>query len=226
MPALFNQNWEIFCHEMARGNVSQTTAYERAYADPKRKSPNTDTRTRSKGASTSSARLMKTKVILDRIQEIKDEVAAAAMVVSIADKQWRLRQLDEMAADIRKIRTERAADPNMARVPGGKTGWEVGRVRFVKLPKDVNDPSEGYTNKPVYEGDVDIALMQQYCAILKQAGHELGQIGGEDGKGGSGGVEGKDRLNELLDVFKTGPVDYVPPADPAKPEIKDPIATP
>lgn len=189
MPALPNQKYELFARAVANGQ-SNTSAYKSAGY--------------SQGATAAAgaSRLMKRPEILARIEEYRTDINAKLEATDIANKDWRMRELDELARSIRITRQERARDPMLSRVAGGKTGFQVGRVRFIDVPKDPAKPEAGMQKKMIFEGETDLGLMAEYRAILLQAAREMGQL--VEDKNRPGDIAGKDRLNEVVDVIRVG----------------------
>jgi hypothetical protein len=99
-----------------------------------------------------------------KVQQHATRLSDHALNHGIARKDNRLSVLQEMHNRLLRTIEERAADPAMAQVPGGKTGLIV-RKGLVSSGKLV-----------AYEYAVDIATLKELRAIGEQAARELGQI--------------------------------------------------
>jgi hypothetical protein len=85
---------------------------------------------------------------------------------AIALKLRRMRAYDERWRALQRIIAERAADPAMQSVPGGKTGLLVRRLKSIGAGENAREVSE-------YE--VDTALLKELRELEKQAAQEAGQ---------------------------------------------------
>lgn len=100
----------------------------------------------------------------ERVAEIVKERASEAMQFAIANKAFRVRALQKRHRKLLSIAEERAADPSMAAIPGGKTGYVARKIVA----------SSGELMG--YEYAVDIALSKELRDIEQQVAKELGQI--------------------------------------------------
>jgi len=76
-----------------------------------------------------------------------------------------IRRYREFLRLLDQIRQERAADPAMANVPGGKTGFIVARKRAI---------GSGDAQRLVTKYEVDTDLLREYCELQKQLAIECG----------------------------------------------------
>lgn len=117
-----------------------------------------------------------------RLAEIAEQERAAIVARGIAEKQNRIRTYDEIARGLQVVIAERAQDPTLQVVPGGRTGLLVRQVKLVKV----------YKSEPVEDGDgetlfsakrdieveefaVDTGLLKELREYNKQASIEMGQ---------------------------------------------------
>lgn len=99
-----------------------------------------------------------------RVREVTDKLAVIARRHGIARRERRLATLQDMHNKLLLVIEERAADPALAEIPGGKTGLVV--------------------RKPVLSGGdligfeyaVDVATIKQLQSVQEQAAKELGQV--------------------------------------------------
>lgn len=84
----------------------------------------------------------------------------------IADKQNRVRYLNERHAALRQVVTERGDHESMADVPGGTTGYMVRTFKVI---------GTGLNQQTVEEYAVDTALLREFRAHEQQAAQELGE---------------------------------------------------
>jgi hypothetical protein len=99
-----------------------------------------------------------------RVDEICRELAAVAMKRGIARKEYRVNTLANIHSKLLTVMEERAADPDLANIPGGKTGLIV-RKAVVSAGVLVG-----------YEYAVDTGLLRELRGIQEQASKELGQL--------------------------------------------------
>jgi len=164
MPVLSNPKHEHFCQLYARyGNA--TRAYvEAGYA--------------AKSADSNAAILMGKQSIKDRVREIQEQVAAKLAEITIGDRMERVRVYDDTWKRLRLIADERANDPAMATIPGGKSGFLVKRVKSI---------GSGEFSEVVEEYEADTSLAKEIRATAQQAAQDLGQwldkseVSGKDG---------------------------------------------
>ena len=116
----------------------------------------------SKGADQSACRLLKNAKISTRIAELSAQISDKLLNVSIKERNFRLEQMQARHELLRRIITERAADPSMAEVPGGSSGLICRDWRG----KDAV--------MPVYK--VDTGLLSEIRAIEEQAAREVGEL--------------------------------------------------
>lgn len=102
-----------------------------------------------------------------RVQEHREAWRAAIMREGIADRVQRVRVLADLDARLRRVITERAADPEMAKVKGGDTGLLTRKLRTVRGPDG--------KSAPVWEYSVDTATVAEIRAVHEQVAKELGQ---------------------------------------------------
>lgn len=101
-----------------------------------------------------------------KVQEFAAEVADLTERFAVASRVRRVKNLDGRVNRLKRIMAERAADDDMADVPGGKTGLLVRRIKSI---------GSGENAQVVNEYEVDAALLRELREHEKQAAIELGQ---------------------------------------------------
>ena len=113
-----------------------------------------------------------------RVAKIADHFAERALQHGIARKEKRVGVLAEVESKLRTVIAERAVDPELQTVAGGKTGLITKTVKGIGKGDD-------YQVVEVYE--VDTAVLKEIRAIHEQVAEELGQrvkkheMSGKDG---------------------------------------------
>lgn len=119
-----------------------------------------------------------------RVDQYLEELREDIKRIGIADQLKRVAALNDRWGRMRRIIEERADDPTMQNVAGGKTGLMVRTVKRVSVETDAES---GETRTDVEEFAVDTALLKELRDHEKQAAQELGQwaekqqISGPDG---------------------------------------------
>ena len=114
-----------------------------------------------------------------RVEALAEQRARAVVVRAVARRDRRLKALDDRWRALRQVISERGADPEMADVPGGKTGLLVRTTRGVGRGEDYQLVTE-YT--------VDVALLKELREHERQGAIEAGEwsekreVTGKDGK--------------------------------------------
>jgi len=103
----------------------------------------------------------------ERINENAKRIGNVALGRAIAKRGRRVAWLDQRHAKLRRVVLERAADPLMANVPGGKTGLIVRQIKGIGKGDDFQIVEEFF---------VDTGLLDALLKLEKQAGVELEQI--------------------------------------------------
>lgn len=118
-------------------------------------------------ANNMGSRVAKLSDVRMRIAELRDmHTRTATVAAGIRNPQSRVTALESRWEKMRQIITERALDPEMQSVPGGKTGLVV--MTFKQL-------GSGATAAVVREYRVDTQLLAELRAHEQQAAEELGQ---------------------------------------------------
>lgn len=100
------------------------------------------------------------------VEEHRTAQREAIRAEGIANKQNRINALNCRWAGMQQVITERAEDPEMADIPGGKTGLLVKQLKSIGF---------GENNTVVEEYAVDTGLLKELRAHEQQAAQELGQ---------------------------------------------------
>lgn len=149
MPVLTNSRHEIFALGVARG-LKPAQAYVKAGYK------NTE------GVNASACRLLKHQRVCERIVEVREQISKKVIenvvTCEIGDRNERVKALQERWLALRQIVLERSQDPNILKVPGGRSGHVVLTWR---------------SGKKVAE--VDTGLLRELRAHEEQAARELGQ---------------------------------------------------
>ena len=130
----------------------------------------------------------------ERVAAIVEAERQAILAKGIAEKRNRVDALNDRWQRMRQVIDERAEDPDMAKVPGGRTGLLVREFKQIGTGPDAT---------MVEEFHLDAALLKESREHEKQAAQELGQwtekreLTGKDG----GPIEFRDRpdLSKLSD---------------------------
>ncbi len=113
-----------------------------------------------------------------RVAEHRNRWAAELDAEGIANRKNRVAMLNRDWGRLEQVIAERAADPEMADVPGGGTGLLVHTIKVVGV---------GQNAQRVDEYSVDTGLLREKREHAKQAAQELGQwtekqeVTGKDG---------------------------------------------
>lgn len=128
----------------------------------------------------------------NRVLELRDHFVRETMAYSVASVACRTAAYQQQFEDIQEIRKERAADPQMQDVPGGKTGRMVLQKRQL---------GKGEKAEIIEEYKADGYLMTQELAVLKQAAQDLGQWSEKRVITGDGGGPIQFQTEVLEDAF-------------------------
>jgi hypothetical protein len=101
-----------------------------------------------------------------RIKQHVRQLGSAAARYAIGKLSRRLADLEAKWRKLNAVLEQRAADPDLATVPGGTTGLIVRRRRII---------GTGEKQEIVDEYEVDVALLREIRETLKQAAIECGQ---------------------------------------------------
>jgi hypothetical protein len=101
-----------------------------------------------------------------RVKAIVDAHAERAMHYGLARKEKRIQVLNDLHGKILQVIEERALDPELAKIPGGKTGI------VTKMLKGIGH-GDDFQIVEVYA--IDTAALKEIRAIQDQVAQELGQ---------------------------------------------------
>jgi hypothetical protein len=101
-----------------------------------------------------------------RVAERREAQRAAIEAKGIADKQNRVKFLNERHAALRQVVKERGEHESMAEVPGGTTGYVVRTFKSIGF---------GAGQRTIEEHAVDTGLLKEFRAHEQQAAQELGE---------------------------------------------------
>jgi hypothetical protein len=102
-----------------------------------------------------------------RVDAISEAFAERALKHRLARRDRRLTVVNDLHDKLLQVIAERAADPELADVPGGKTGLITKRLKGIGRGDD-------FRVVPVYE--VDTGTIREIRAIHEQVAGELGQM--------------------------------------------------
>jgi hypothetical protein len=154
MPVLTKPKYEMFAIEIAKGATVVDAYVNAGYSR--------------KGAERSASRLLMNAKIVARIGEIRATLIAGVIKTEIANKDWRVMKLHDIAQRLESIRDARAKDPTILKCPGGDTGFVQATARVVTGPNDVK--------MIVTDHSVDTGLVRELKATYRQVAEELGQL--------------------------------------------------
>ena len=111
-------------------------------------------------------RWCKNQEFKERVAEIAKAYADRVLNKGIARKEKRLEILKNLQSKLEQVISERAADPELASIPGGKTGLVTKQLKGIGKGGD-------FQVVEVYE--VDTATLKEIRAILEQVAEGVGQ---------------------------------------------------
>lgn len=111
-------------------------------------------------------RWLRVSEFADRVDSLVDDYRKAVRRRGLAILERRVESVNDRWLRLRRVIEERADDPDMAEVPGGRTGLIVKDYKTVGA-------GESATVMPIYS--VDTALLKEIREHEKQAAQELGQ---------------------------------------------------
>lgn len=152
MGVLENPKHEQFAQHYARfGNAAQ--AYVNAgYSE--------------NGAKQSAARLLTNADLRSRVEELRAEYHRVTLAYQLADRNERVKGLQDMADRLCRLVEARSKSPEMANVTGGDTGLVVADLKMIGF---------GENAQLVKEVRVDRGVLQEYREYSKQIAQEVGQ---------------------------------------------------
>jgi Helix-turn-helix of insertion element transposase len=104
---------------------------------------------------------------LARVETIASAYAKRALKHGLARKEYRLAVLNDLHQRMLQVIKERALSPDLASVPGGKTGLVTKTLKGIGKGDD-------FLVVEVYE--VDTGTIAKICDVQKQVAEELGQL--------------------------------------------------
>lgn len=127
----------------------------------------------------SITRWLRHPVFAARVAEIVEAAQKAAYEASIARKVNRINDLIDLRDRLFAVIRERAADPAMALIPGGKSGLLVRETKYVKVyaapatPQGTAQPTRQVVEVEFYT--VDNATIKSILAVEEQMAREQGE---------------------------------------------------
>jgi len=149
VPVLKKVKWEVFAQGIAIQRLSTTDAYINAGY-------------KKAGAASNAAVLRRNHSISFRIDELQNQVVAQVVKQEITERNARVSALQDRWQRMRRIIDERAAEPIMATVAGGRTGLLAHTKKAIGA--EVYDLFE-----------IDVAMLREMRGIEQQAAQEMGQ---------------------------------------------------
>lgn len=101
-------------------------------------------------------------------QRITDELTALQAAIRrepIAKRRYRVKKLGELESRAWQVVTERAADPDLAHIPGGQSGLVVRQIKIV---------GTGNAAREIEEYAYDTGLSRDLQSLYEQAAKEVG----------------------------------------------------
>lgn len=108
------------------------------------------------------------------VRRLQDEWRWRARNRGIADQDERLRDLNDRHRRLRAVIQQRARDPQMKDVPGGRTGLLTVKWKLITRMDNSVDPPVKVT-EPLPEYEVDTGLLAEMRAIEVNTAIEMGQ---------------------------------------------------
>jgi hypothetical protein len=102
----------------------------------------------------------------ERVEELTAIFADRVLKFGLARRERRLTVLSDMHERMLRVIDERSNDPELATIPGGRTGLVVGRQRGIR---------NGAGLQLIQHYEVDVALLRELRATEEQIARELGQ---------------------------------------------------
>lgn len=133
-------------------------------------------------------RWLRTPEFAAKVDEGVDDYRKVIRRRGLAILERRVEALNDRWLRMQRVIDERAADPEMADVPGGTTGLLAKRPKRVEV---IGGGEDGPRSTTVYEYEVDTGLLKELREHEKQAAQELGQWvekGSQEVTGPSGGA--------------------------------------
>jgi len=152
MAVLRNSKHERFCHFVARGENATSSYISAGYSE--------------NGARGAACKLQAHASIAERITELQAAISKSLVVQAITIKEARLRAVNDRWLKLQQVIAERASDPNMQEIPGGKTGL---------LAHDQKGVGAGAAAEVIDVYEVDTGLLKELREHEVQAAKELGQ---------------------------------------------------
>ena len=117
MATLENPKHEQFAQHYARyGNAAQAYVFAGYSAN---------------GAKQSASRLLTDADLCSRVEELRAEYHRATLAYQLADRNERVKALQDVADRIRRLIDARSKDPEMAEVTGAETGLLVADLKVI-----------------------------------------------------------------------------------------------
>jgi predicted DNA-binding protein (UPF0251 family) len=120
-----------------------------------------------------------------KLSEFRQRYAAVVMSSGLARRERRVQHLTDLHQRLRAVIKERAKDPTMQGVPGGKTGVLVRKIKSLEVDETYKD-ADGNTRKrtvkkviPEYE--TDVGTTSELRRIQEQIAIEVGDREPEEG---------------------------------------------
>lgn len=123
-----------------------------------------------------------------RLAEYRQRFAAVVMASGLARREKRVQHLTDLHQRLRRVIKERAKDPTMQNVPGGKTGVLVRTIKALEVTEDGTDARgrriKRSVKKLVPEYETDTATTAELRRIQEQIAVEVGDREPEQEVGG------------------------------------------
>ena len=107
------------------------------------------------------------KRVLELTTALRHQIEDSFLEEGLARRGFRLKNLNDIHSRIRVVMDERAQQPELQKVPGGKTG-------IVVLTKKALGGGNNF--EIIEESEIDVAMLRELRAIQKDAAEELGQL--------------------------------------------------
>jgi hypothetical protein len=154
---LTNARHERFCQLRVSG-LSATDAYEAVYGV-------------GKSSATAASRLSSNVNIIKRIAQLQKPIVESLVHSQVTDRNERIAALQRRYDALSSLIEARAADPEIQKVPGGKTGLVV----ITGYQRITEEPGGKQTTRRIAICETDVATLRELRATLRQAAEECGQ---------------------------------------------------
>ena len=110
----------------------------------------------------------------NRVRVYRTRYASVVMNSGLARREKRVQHLTDLHQRLRTVIKERAKDPTMQAVPGGRTGVLVRKIKSIEVDETTPDGKKRTVKKIVPEYETDVATTAEIRKIQDQIAIECG----------------------------------------------------